>query len=199
MKRRDAAPVVPSEASDMRRPPPHRRLPAIAFACVLAMPLSACDEFPRDPDGTLQSARGGTIEVGLIEASPWVAIEDGVPQGLEVELAAAFAASLDAEVEWIRGTPEEVLEALEARRIHLVVGGLTQDSAWGDRVALTRPYLETALVAVAPGSGGPERVEGNTVAVSPGTVEAAAVRAAGGVPVAPDMAGSTASLEVKPS
>jgi ABC-type amino acid transport substrate-binding protein len=48
-----------------------------------------------------------------------------------------------------------LLEALEARELDLVIGGLTSTTPWAGRVALTRPYETTGaqsyVMATSPG------------------------------------------------
>jgi hypothetical protein len=92
---------------------------------------------------------------------------------------------LNAEVDWTVGPESEVLGALRKQELDLVVGGLTEDTPWKDRVALTRPYLETQItVGVPPGQPTPNRIKGLEVAVPSGRPSVAAyVRQKGGIPV----------------
>lgn len=80
-----------------------------AAVCLSALVFVAC-EIPRDPEGTLDRATGGTITVGAIEAEPWVVVEDDEPRdGVEVALVERFAVSIDADVRWVVGSEEELL------------------------------------------------------------------------------------------
>jgi ABC-type amino acid transport substrate-binding protein len=108
--------------------------------CLSALLIAACG-VPRDPEGTLDRATGGTITVGAIEAEPWVVVDGDEPRdGVEVELVERFAASLDADVRWVVGSEEELLSALELGELDLVVGGLTATNPWSGKVTFTRPY-----------------------------------------------------------
>lgn len=150
---------------------------------VAGVGILACGEVPRDPESTLDHARGGVLRVGASEAPPWVTGTEGPPGGLEAELVREFAGSIDAEVKWVRGAPEEHLEALEKFELDLVVAGLTTASPWKTRVGLTRPYLkERWLVGVPPGTASPPELEGLEVAVPESGPAAAWVKEKGARP-----------------
>ena len=56
---------------------------------IAALVLGGC-QFPRDPEGTLDRVRGGTLRVGISPSEPWVTlVEDEPPAGVEVELVQA--------------------------------------------------------------------------------------------------------------
>lgn len=83
------------------------------------------------------------------------------PAGVEAVLIEEVAGKLGATVEWKVGGESELLEALERRELDVVVGGLTSDTPWKNRVGLTGPYLTTGygrraehVVAVPPGENG---------------------------------------------
>ena len=116
---------------------------------------------PADVDDTLEHARGGTLQVGVSEATPWTEVaDDGTVGGTEAELVERYAASIDAEIEWVPA-PESVLAArLRDGGLDLAVGGLTEDSPWTSDMALTRPYT------TAPGADGRRR--GHVITVRPG-------------------------------
>jgi Bacterial extracellular solute-binding proteins, family 3. len=102
--------------------------------------LAACDGYPRDPKGSLRAAQNQVLKVGASEFSPWVRWENGNATGIEAELVENFARSIGTRVEWITGSEGMLMTMLEAHELHLVVGGITADSPWKKRVALTRPY-----------------------------------------------------------
>jgi len=139
---------------DRRRiPSPRGELVALVVACCSA--LSGCD-LPRDPEGTLSRVRNGVIRVGVTPHGRWVESDEGQPPtGIEPTLVEDFARQLGAEVRWYRGSETQVLTALETFELDLVVGGLTDDTLWSDRVGLSQPYFETEdrrhVMAVAPG------------------------------------------------
>jgi polar amino acid transport system substrate-binding protein len=141
---------------------------------VLAAVLAGC-EIPQDPDGTLDRVEGGTMRVGATEADPWVRIEGTEPSGgVEVELVERFARDLDARIEWVDGSEEELVNAMKEGSLDLVIGGLTKKTRWKKDVALTRPYVSTrSVVAVEPGGSAEEDFEGVRVAVERGTEQEA--------------------------
>lgn len=146
-----------------------RRL-AAALAAAAVAALSGC-QFPADPDGTLERVRDGTMRVGVTESDPWVDLADpDDPQGVEPELLRRFAARLNAEIEWVDGSEEELMGALKEGELDLVAGGLTKKSPWTKEAALTRPYLRTRVVVGAPpGASLPDGLEDADVAYERGS------------------------------
>ena len=149
-----------------------RRSRRIAQTAILAAVgvLSGC-QVPQDPDGTLDIVRDGTMRVGVTESDPWVDLADpDDPQGVEPELVRRFAASLNAEIDWIDGSEEELIGALKEDQLDLVVGGMTKKTPWKKEAALTWPYLKTRLlVGAPPGTSLPDDLEDVTVAFERGT------------------------------
>lgn len=103
--------------------------------------LGACGAIPADTEGTLDRATGGALVVGVSEHHPWTAIGgDGEITGTEADLITSFAESIDADIEWHTG-PESVLaDMAKEGELDVVIGGLTADAPWSDKMALTRPY-----------------------------------------------------------
>lgn len=124
----------------------------------LVLAVHACSEIPKDPEGTLEEARGGVLRVGVAEAPPWLTRDGPEARGPEAELIRSFAASIEARVEWSWGGPEEQLEKLEKGELAIVAAGLTGDTPWKTRVAVTRPHTvaggERHVLATAPGENG---------------------------------------------
>lgn len=122
---------------------------ALALAVGLTVTLTGCSGgFPADPDGTLEQVRGGELRVGVSPAPPWTVLPapdtpDAEPSGTEVDLVTAFADHLGAEVTWILGGEEELIGQLERSELDIVVGGLTAQSPWQGKAALTYPYGTT--------------------------------------------------------
>jgi hypothetical protein len=83
------------------------------------------------------------MRVGITERAPWTSLANGEPAGIEPRLIRHFAAELDTEIRWVRGSESELLEALEHFELDLVIGGLTRSSPWAERVAFTRPFHTT--------------------------------------------------------
>lgn len=102
--------------------------------------LVACDSYPRDPKRSLHTAQNQILKVGASEFSPWIRWQNDRVTGLEAELVEDFARAIGARVEWVKGSEGMLMTMLEAHELHLVVGGITADSPWNKRVALTRPY-----------------------------------------------------------
>lgn len=123
---------------------------------LLACAALACG-LPRDPEGTLERVRGGTLRVGAIHSPPWVVVEhrDSDPHGSEVDLARGLADSLGARVEFTVGGETALFERLGEFQLDLVVGGLDDDSPFGDEVGFIRPYARAGgkghVVAGPPG------------------------------------------------
>ena len=103
--------------------------------------LTACDDYPKDPGGTLERARGSVFRAGLVENPPWAMREDGRARGSEVELVERFAASLDATVEWSDLSGHQALRALKEQNLDIVVGGFVEGDPWRAEVGFTRPYI----------------------------------------------------------
>lgn len=164
-----------------------RRAARPAFRLLLTGLLAlglACEDYPRDPEGTLDRARGGTLRVGVSDAEPWVTGSDGVPGGLEADLVRGFAETIGADVEWVRGPHQEHMEALAKFELDLVAGGVTTATPWKKDVGLTRPYLkERWLVGVPPGARPPADLEGLSIAVPEAGPAAQWVRKKGARPV----------------
>src|SRR3546814_10205262 len=126
-------------------------LRALFLAITLILPLAGCD-LPKDPNGTLDRVQGGLMRVGISANPPWAVVRNGQFGGVEVALIQAFAREIDARIEWIPAGTPKLLKALEEFQLDLVIGGLTEETPWKKRVALTRPYVETAsLVGLPPG------------------------------------------------
>lgn len=105
--------------------------------------LAGCSgTFPADPDGTLQSVEGGELRVGISPNGRLVQVDADEPTGEEVEAIRAFAAELDADVEWTVGSEETLVRGLEDGRLDLVAGGITDDTPWTDKAGATRAYRE---------------------------------------------------------
>ena len=121
-----------------------RRLILAASAVLLVGTLAGCSgHYPADPDGTLDRVTGGALRVGVSVNPPWTLADgDGMVSGSEVDLIDRFAAELDARPVYTVAGESELIKRLEAGTLDLIVGGLTDDSPWADKAALTRPYTE---------------------------------------------------------
>lgn len=129
-----------------------RRLLLLVAAVLL---LAGCgtsllpDDFPADPDGTLDRVRAdGVVRVGASPRPGWVDVGDGDPTGREPRLVEAFAEDLGADVEWTVTGEEDLVRLLEEGEIDLAVGGFTDENAWVDKVGLTRAYAGVHVMMV---------------------------------------------------
>src|SRR4051812_7164279 len=117
------------------------RMFAGAASLIGIVALAGCDNFPRDPEKTLDRVQAGHLRVGLVENAPWVIRRDGQPTGAEVELVKRLAAEVGTTPEWHWGGEQEQMEALEHFELDLLVGGITRDTEWRKKVGLTSAYL----------------------------------------------------------
>lgn len=145
--------------------------------------LLACDGYPKDPKGSLHAARNQVLKVGASEFPPWVQWENGSVTGVETELVSQFASSIGARVEWVQGSEGMLMTLLEAHELHLVVGGITADSPWNDRVALTRPYRKQHYVICSTDENlSPRNIKNQKVAVHKNSLLSAQIKAEDGIP-----------------
>lgn len=115
----------------------------LVFLGLLLTLLVGCGlGIPRDPDHTLDRVRGGVLRVGASPSEPWITWSaEREPTGVEADLVRRFAETLDARVEWSRGGEEALIKRLEKGELDLVVGGLTSETPWVEKAAVTKPYL----------------------------------------------------------
>jgi polar amino acid transport system substrate-binding protein len=112
------------------------------FVCLLAAGCGLM--IPADPEKTLDRVTGSTMRVGVSPNPPWTDISGaGEPSGTEVGLVREFAESLQAQVEWVVGGEQSLIAALERGELQLVIGGLTSETPWTEKAAITKPYAET--------------------------------------------------------
>jgi polar amino acid transport system substrate-binding protein len=149
-----------------------RSLLLIALAACVC--CAACGSLPRDPEQTLRRVQQSRrLRVGLVENPPWVIRTPGGPAGAEVELVEQFAREVGATPEWHWGGEQEQMEAIEHYQLDLLVGGLTNKTAWSKYVGLTSPYFESrVLVGVRKSAPPLKSVKGVPVAVESGDAAA---------------------------
>jgi len=163
----------------------------VLVVLVLALvPVSVGCDFPRDPRGTLDAVRNGTMRVGIVENEPWTRMEEGRHSGVEVELLEDFARELGAETSFVSGTTPELLEAAKQAEVDVIVGGFTSTSpgvSEGKEAGVTGTYLTTrSIVGVPPGRPAFDDPSGREVAVERIDGTAALLKAEGAVPVPVD-------------
>jgi DNA-binding transcriptional LysR family regulator len=105
------------------------------LALCAALTLAACDRLPTDPDGTLDRVKAERrFRVGLIATG-------GTPadRRLENDFLARITRSTGARPEVKQGASEPLLLDLEDGGLDLVIGPLSSESPWVERVALLEP------------------------------------------------------------
>lgn len=117
----------------------------IALAAVTATGATSCSgAMPRDAQGTLDRATGGSLYVGVSENRPWVRIgPGGSVGGVEADLVRGYATDIHARIHWQRGAVSELARRMKNNELDLVIGGLTADTPWSDKISPTRPYRTT--------------------------------------------------------
>lgn len=141
---------------------------------LLLLILPAWD-IPMDPGGTLERVKGDILRVGISHNPPWTVGEDNTVQGVEADLVREFARSLGARVEWVPGTEEVLMRALETQHLDLVVAGLTARTPWQKNVGLTMPYYEARYFLVMPQNSGVKPEEAERAGYPKGFMDLAAI------------------------
>ena len=125
---------------------------------ILAVAWSTACDLPRDPVGTLDQVRGGTLRVGAVASPPYLVRAAGGAAGPEAELVGEFARSVGADVAWHWGSLDDHMKSLESFELDVVAAGLTAASPWKTRVGFTRPWRQEGkqkhVLAVPPGENG---------------------------------------------
>lgn len=160
---------------------------SLIFLLLVCLGGLSCSNLPRDPKETLRSVQGGRLRVGLVEHPPWVVRTGSEPAGAEVELTREFARELGATPEWHWGSEQQQMEALEHYQLDLLLGGVTNDTAWKKYVGLTSPYYESRIMVGVPASSPvPQSVKGMQVYVKSGEATALYLARKDAVPVPVD-------------
>ena len=95
----------------------------------------------------LDRVRGGVLRVGVSPDDPWIVWSaEAEPSGREADLVRRFAASLDARVEWSRGAEEALIGQLERGELDLVAVGMTAETPWTEKAAITKPYATVRVL-----------------------------------------------------
>ncbi|MDP3949990.1 hypothetical protein [Microbacterium sp.] len=117
------------------------RLRGALLVLAMTVLLTGCGiSVPADPDGTLQTVSGGELRVGVSSEEGLADISGDTAAGPLIDLVDSFADSLDADVEWTMGSEETLVVMMEEGELDLVIGGLTDQTPWVDRVGVTRAY-----------------------------------------------------------
>jgi hypothetical protein len=109
------------------------------LAGALMLAAAACQQLPRDPDGTLDRVRSGrSFRVGMIASGDH---RDG--QGLEQAFIRRVAAATGARPLVTEGAAEPLLLDLEEGGLDLVMGMVSPKSPWVNEVAILQPLGQT--------------------------------------------------------
>lgn len=115
------------------------------FAALLFFVFLVGCQFPNDSEETLNKVEDGILKVGATENPPWVVRSQNGAEGVEASMIQVFAETLGADVEWHWGTETELLEALAQHQVHVVIGGLTQQSPAKAGISYTEPYYTSRI------------------------------------------------------
>ena len=122
---------------------------------IFMLSLFSYDNFPQDTYNTVDEVTGKVLLVGYAENPPWVFSSGEGIEGIEAEIIESFAASINAEVKWVRQNEHELMRELEHRNLHIIVSGLTTKSPWKSKVPISKSYLtykgKDRVIAVPPG------------------------------------------------
>lgn len=119
-----------------------RHLTRALAAAVCLLLLSGCG-IPRDPDRTLEQARQrGELVVGVSPAPPHVEVGEGEPSGPGADFVRSFAEAQGLRIRWVEGSEEQLITQLEHHDIDVLLGGLTTQTPYTDKIGITRPYAE---------------------------------------------------------
>jgi polar amino acid transport system substrate-binding protein len=142
----------------------------LAWLLALASSCAAPDTPPRQ--GVLVASDLDNAPFAFVDAS-------GQPAGRDVEMMRALGERAGLELAWQRLPFEELLPAAEAGRVDVVCATLGVTPERAERVAFSRPYFKTRIVAVARrGAGEPaglDELAGRRVAAGRGTTSERAV------------------------
>ncbi|GGD37177.1 transporter substrate-binding domain-containing protein [Aureimonas glaciei] len=100
--------------------------------------LGGCG-FPEDPAATTERVRSGTLVIGVLEGSSFASFRGETPAGADIDIAMGLASRFSAEPQWVRGSVDQLLYALDNGEVDLLVGGLATSTVLSSRTALSHP------------------------------------------------------------
>ena len=102
--------------------------------------LTAAPAFARGLD---EIRERGRLDIGLALFTPWAMVrDDGILTGFEVEVGAGVALDMGVKPAFHLHDWDELIPALESRRIDVVIAGMTVTPKRSQRVAFSLPYAE---------------------------------------------------------
>lgn len=155
-----------------------------AFFLAAILLICSCDRYPQDQRGTIEQVQGDILKVGVVENPPYIIFSNGALTGIEVELIRQFAGSLNARIDWVKGTEGNTMLLLENGQINLAAGGFPRLSPWKKHVYFANPH-DTLIFkwGVPPGTSLPGDLKDKEVFVRKGSVAGAYVHQAKGKPI----------------
>ena len=125
----------------VRRPRASLLAFAAAMIAVVGLGLTGCGiTIPADPDGALERIEGNVLRAGASLHAQLIEPDGDTATGPLADFVEDFASDHDAEVEWRFGSEEVLVRSLEEGELDMVVGGITADTPWVDRVGVTREH-----------------------------------------------------------
>lgn len=129
----------------------------LAIFTILALGLAACNggdggaEGDTAADGDLGLEQAGVMVVGSdIDFAPFEFIEDGEPQGFDIDLMTEIADRLDLEVEFINTSFDTIFTQLAAGEFDAIISGITITAERQDVNAFSDPYFAANQALVVP-------------------------------------------------
>ncbi len=130
----------------------HAHLESRWFNAVFALPLLAlCLFLGMGCESTQGSKPVGlrTLRVGMSPDYPPVAFKQGSKfVGIEAELAYLVGVDLDVKIKFVELAWEELIPALEAEKIDVIMSGMSVSPGRMERVLFTNPYMEVGQMAL---------------------------------------------------
>lgn len=103
--------------------------------------LCSCENFPKDPSGTLNRITNGNLRVGYSENPPWVIKTSNAPIGIEAMLMQGFAHQYRSRIVWVNNSEANLFKKLENKELDIVIAGITNKTPWKNKkIDLTRPF-----------------------------------------------------------
>jgi len=125
----------------------------VLMTFLIGFALAGCD-LPRDPEGTLETVRGGEMRVGVLKVHANAEQDRPIVERL--------AAALGSKPVYVEGDAHALFEDLKRGQIHLVIGGVPEKTPFGKELGLSKPAgslhgaheEENRVIAVRPGENG---------------------------------------------
>ena len=166
---------------------------------LLLLVLNGCDQFPKDPNNTLEKISGKKLKVGIAESGEWASYKDGVATGIEVEIIKGFAESIKAQIEWVPGSQDHIINLMSEHEVDICIGNFTKKSPFKKHAGFSIPfYTEKIKVGAPAGVTIPEEIEDVEVLVKKNSEAALVVKKEEAKPVLYDSVKNVDRLIVAP-